>query len=300
MESKNERKMREISVDGLPVIGQGFFGTVYRLDDETIIKVYSHAATIEMIENEKKKARLAFIKGIPTAISFDIVRVGENYGAVFELINAKTMMDVIIEDPGRADEIIKMHVDLMKQVHETVIDDGILPKAKDRFMEYLDIIASYIDGDTLEKLKALISEIPDDDHLVHGDMQYKNVMMSDDAPMLIDMDNLCVGQPVFDMYGLYLTYKAFPEDDPENTMTFSGISNEMADHIWDTFLKMYLDTDDEEILKEYTDRIRIITYIRFLFIIVTSDIKNSELGALRIKHASEHLSALVSRVEHLV
>ena len=69
-----KKRRREISVDGCDIIGKGFYGTVYRLDDETIVKVFDPGFSVSMIENEQQKAKTAFVKGIPTAISYDIVR----------------------------------------------------------------------------------------------------------------------------------------------------------------------------------------------------------------------------------
>ena len=80
-----EKRLREISVDGCEVIGRGFYGTVYRIDPETIVKVYSTPDCIPIIQNEQRLAKRAFVKGVPTAISYDIVRVGDSYGSVFEL-----------------------------------------------------------------------------------------------------------------------------------------------------------------------------------------------------------------------
>ena len=90
-----KKAYRSISVDGLEVIGQGFYGTVYRLDAERIVKVYKGKESIPMIENEKAMAQKAFLAGIPTAISYDIVRVGEDYGSVFELLNARTFHEIV-------------------------------------------------------------------------------------------------------------------------------------------------------------------------------------------------------------
>ena len=36
-----QKAMREVSVEGCEVIGHGFYGTVYRIDEETIVKVYN-------------------------------------------------------------------------------------------------------------------------------------------------------------------------------------------------------------------------------------------------------------------
>ena len=89
------KKMRRISVDGCEIIGRGFYGTVYRIDEETIVKVYKSADSLSMIQNEKRLARLALIAGVPTAISYDIVRVGDSYGSVFELLRAKNFNDLL-------------------------------------------------------------------------------------------------------------------------------------------------------------------------------------------------------------
>ena len=35
------KRMREISIDGCEVIGKGASGTVYRLDEETVVKIYN-------------------------------------------------------------------------------------------------------------------------------------------------------------------------------------------------------------------------------------------------------------------
>ena len=48
--------LREVSVDGCPVIGRGYYGTVYRLDADTIVKVYASPDSIPLIEIPSKTA----------------------------------------------------------------------------------------------------------------------------------------------------------------------------------------------------------------------------------------------------
>ena len=86
---------RSISVDGCEIIGDGFFGTVYRINPETIVKVYKKPDCLEMVKNEKELARKAFVLGIPTAIPYDIVKVGNSYGSVFELLDCKSLDTLI-------------------------------------------------------------------------------------------------------------------------------------------------------------------------------------------------------------
>ena len=75
------------------MIGNGFFSTVYRIDKDTIIKVFNRVSDPEQIERELKLAKQAFILGIPTAISFDIVRVDDKLGVRFEMLDCMSLRD---------------------------------------------------------------------------------------------------------------------------------------------------------------------------------------------------------------
>jgi hypothetical protein len=111
------KRLRKIDVDGCEVIGRGAYGTVYRIDADTIVKVYETPNAVNMIRNEQKMAKYAFLKGIPTAISYDIVRVGEHYGSVFELVKARTFNDLLVREPERADTLMRQYAEVIRRVH---------------------------------------------------------------------------------------------------------------------------------------------------------------------------------------
>ena len=60
-------------------IGAGAHGAVYRLDGETILKVVKDM-TLDAIHSEVKVSKDVLIYGIPTAISYDVVRTEGGYG----------------------------------------------------------------------------------------------------------------------------------------------------------------------------------------------------------------------------
>ena len=294
-----KKSYRSINVDGLEVIGKGFFGTVYRLDDETIVKFYQGEDSIPKIENEKRMAQKAFLSGIPTAISYDIVKAGENYGSVFELLNAKSFHELVQNGDMPLTDIIARYSELLKQVHGTSFAFGELPSYRERFLDYVDVIKGYLKDGQEQQLKRLLADMPEENTVVHGDIHMKNVMMVDNEPMLIDMDTLGLGNPVFDLAGLYVTYQMFEEDDPDNSMDFLGMTNEMVDEIWNRITDSYFDFRDSKEKKKVTDRIVLVAAIRFLFLIVTTDLKNSELGRRRIDHAVSHIEELLKTVTQL-
>ena len=293
------RTYRQISVEGLPVIGRGFFGTVYRMDQETIVKVYKGKEAISMIENEKRMAQKAFVAGIPTAISYDIVKVGEDYGSVFELLDAKSFHDIVKDGDEPIEKVIRKYVGMLRLVHNTRMEKGDFPSYKDRFLNYLDVIREHLLDSQFEKLKNLLLNMPDENTVVHGDIQMKNVMLSGDEAMLIDMDTLGLGNPVFEFAGLFVTYREFAEDEPNNSRMFLQIPQEKADEIWqmtfDHYFDSVSDTDREKILEQ----IRLVAAIRFLYLLESTDLKNNTFGAKRIEHTREHIDELLNKVERL-
>ena len=281
------KKYRQISVDGCEIIGKGAYGTVYRLDEDTVVKKYESPEALSMIENEKKLAKLAFVAGIPTAISFDIVKIGNTFGSVFELLKAKTFNDLIKEKPSEADETIRKYTELIKQVHSISLAPGTLPSAKAEYLKKLDNIHPLLSDELYERMKEFYDSLPEDDHVIHGDLQMKNIMLSGDEPMLIDMDTLSQGLPIFDLGGIYLAYIAFVEDDPENCMRFFGIDKEMADRIFYGVMDNYYREISEQEKKEILEKVKIIGYTNFLNMLKPE--KHEELAALRIRHTIEFL-----------
>ena len=281
------KKYRQISVDGCEIIGKGAYGTVYRLDEDTVVKKYESPEALSMIENEKKLAKLAFVAGIPTAISFDIVKIGNTFGSVFELLKAKTFNDLIKEKPSEADETIRKYTELIKQVHSISLAPGPLPSAKAEYLKKLDNIHPLLSDELYERMKEFYDSLPEDDHVIHGDLQMKNIMLSGDEPMLIDMDTLSQGLPIFDLGGIYLAYIAFVEDDPENCKRFFGIDKEMADRIFYGVMDNYYRGISEQEKKEILEKVKIIGYTNFLNMLKPE--KHEELAALRIRHTIEFL-----------
>jgi len=295
-----KKRMREVSVEGCEIIGRGFYGTVYRLDPDTIVKVYASADSIPLIENERRMAKLAFVKGIPTAISYDIVKVGDSYGSVFELLKAKTLNDLLIDEPERSDELIRTFVDVLKSVHAAEMGPGALPSAKESWLRYLetDRERGLIGEEQCARLRRLLEAVPESEHAVHGDYHMKNVMLAEGEPMLIDMDTLAVGDPVFDLQGVYITYKEFPEDEPENSSSFLGIDNEMCERVWQGTLRGYFGSDDPKALEPLSDRIRLVAAIRFLTLLDTQG-ERSPLTEARVRHTQMHIDELLRRVDSL-
>lgn len=294
------RKMRQVSIDGCPVIGRGAMGTVYRIDEDTVVKVYDQPGSgLAMIEQEQIRSKQAFLKGIPTAISYDVVKVGDLYGSVFEMVKATTFNDLIIKEPDRTDEILERYAKLLRQMHSVLMEKGEVPDARENYLRYLEELTGILPEDLQKRLQELFLAMPEDLHMIHGDVQMKNIMLDGEEPLLIDMETLSCGNPVFDLQGIYLTYNAFREDEPANAQTFLGMSDETADYIGRKSLEDYFESRGETLRPEHLDRIRTVAYVHFLNLVTVQQVGLEELVQIRVQHTVEHLRELTGRVDTL-
>ncbi|MBO4366479.1 MAG: phosphotransferase [Clostridia bacterium] len=259
-----QKGYRRISVDGCELIGQGANGQVYRMDRDTIVKVYRDPDSLPDIQRERELARKAFVLGIPTAIPYDVVRVGEGYGSVFELLNTKSFAKILIEDPSQLEHIARMSVDLLKIIHGTEAGPGEMPDMKAVALGWADYLKPYIPADRYEKLHRLIDEVPFDLHILHGDFHIKNVMLQDGEALLIDMDTLCTGNPVFEFGSVYNAYIGFGESNPSVTRTFIGVPVEQTRKLWELITALYYEGMTDEQIEGMRKKARIIGYTRIL------------------------------------
>ena len=202
------KKMREVSLEGCELIGAGGFGNVYRIDPETIVKIYKPEFNLEFVEHERNISQKAFLMGVPTAISYDVVKCGDSYGVVYEMLNAKTAAQIINEDPGKIPEICSKVAGLLKELHKIVPDSNfIFPKFKQQLLNWVDAISDFLTEAESEKIKAFICSIPDCNTFLHRDYNLKNIMLQNGELRLIDLGSASIGNPIFDIAGLIDYYK---------------------------------------------------------------------------------------------
>ena len=184
------KAFRHLSIEGCEVIGKGANGIVYQYEDDTIVKVYFNHNNdpLEVIRQERELAHKAFMLGIPTAIPYDVVMVGDKFGSVFERLHATSFCKILIKEPERVDEVIDMYVDLMKDLHTTHVNPEDMPNMKTVAQKWVAFLEEYLPTDTYTKLKKMVDEVPDADTMIHGDYHIKNVMLQDGEILLMDMD----------------------------------------------------------------------------------------------------------------
>lgn len=293
------RAFRRVSIEDCEVIGKGANGTIFRIDKDNVVKVYNNADALDDIRHEREVAKLALILGIPTAISYDIVRVGSSYGSVFELLNARSFSEILATEPDRLDWCVSEYVELLHKIHDTVVPEGKLPDMKDTALKWAEFTKDYLSSEAADKLISLVNDIPHDDHMIHGDYHTKNVVLTNDEVLLIDMDTLAVGDPVFEFASIFNALIGFYETDHSAIEHFQGYSYDTSVTFWNMVIRAYAGTDDESVIESLCDKARIIGYTRLIRRSIRRGGLEDDQRRKEIDLWTAELTELVSRTDSL-
>ena len=179
-----EKTYRRINVDNCEFIAKGANGAVYRYDDETIVKQYFNRDALPEIMQERENSRKAFVLGVNTAIPYGIVRIGDGYGSLTELLNATSVTKLIRANTEDLSQSVAYFIDTIKEVHAIETESGDLPDFKKWVLEWVDFLQNYLDESHAQKMRSLIEGIPDSNNIIHGDYHTNNVMVQNGEPIL--------------------------------------------------------------------------------------------------------------------
>ena len=292
-----EKAYKRMSVEGCEFIAKGANGAVYRYDDETILKTYFAKDALPEIKQERENARRAFVLGINTAIPYGIVRVGDGYGTVTELLNATSVTKLIRQSPDDLTQAAKYYIDMLKNIHSVEVDDGEVPDMKETALAWADFVAPHLPEAQGKKLRALIEAVPKKNTLMHGDYHTNNIMVQNGEPLLIDMDTLCMGHPVFELGSMFNAFLGYSELDHQVTLDFFGYTHETAEKFWNLSLKLYLGTEDEAACQAVAEKAMIIGYTRMLRRAIRRP--NEAESPAKIARCKEALAMLLEKLDSI-
>lgn len=292
------KAFRKISIEGCDVLGEGANGIVYRIDNETIVKVYKEKNSLPLIKKEREMARKAFVMQIPTAISYDIVQVGDLYGSVFELLNAKSYAELVNEGYP-VEQLIKESVRVLKKIHSTELKEHELGSIRDDFIIIAEKSSNLFDKEVGEKLVKLFKEIPKRNTIIHGDYQIKNIMMQNNETLLIDMATLALGHPIFELAALFATYEGFSCVAYDNPPKFVGITKEQCRQFVSGTFKEYFAGKDDAYIEEVRKKAEFICYLRILRRTVLKYGEDGKQFGYVIDFCKKYINENISKIESL-
>ena len=243
-------KLREISIEGCELVGEGGNGKVYRLDDDKIVKLYSDAS-MDSVKREQEYARTALVNDVPTVIPYDVVKCGDNYGVVFELVRSDTLGHAISAHPEKMDELTDKYVELAKKLHSTHIPKGKITDVRDLLRSRTEGLAEWTTAEERKILADIVDKMPESDTILHNDLHPGNIMIQDGEFILIDLADVTVGPKAFDLAAIYRDMIAGARTRPDVTEKSLGMTVDMVEQVGQLFFIKYTGITDPDALKEY-------------------------------------------------
>ncbi|MCG7383835.1 aminoglycoside phosphotransferase family protein [Paenibacillus sp. ACRRY] len=221
-------------------IGEGGCAEVYEWEDGSKIIKLAKPNTIQAaLQAELHHSRIAWACGLPVPRPYDLVKVRDRPGIIFERIYGdpilKRFVEKAVEQSRMQQPIDIMHdyvhakitAQLFHQIHSHSVAD--MPCQRENIRNDIDR-AQYL---TQAEKKAVIAELdrlPIKQRLCHGDPNPGNILLRDDDAVIIDWNNASTGNPEADLaeYVIMIRYAILPPHLPSEASVALDATREIS------------------------------------------------------------------------
>ena len=258
----------KISLGDYVLSGGGANGESYdhRTDPSVMLKLY-FPGKIQQPLDEMILARKVYDMGIPTPEPGEYV-VTENgrYGIRFKrIVGKKSYSRATGDEPEKVGQYAAEFAGMCLQLHSIHVNTSEFENVKDRYYRLLEENPFFTVAEK-DKLGRFISDTPDEDTAIHGDLQYSNAIFVGDKRYFIDLGDFCWGNHLFDVGMVYLCCCLSNEEFIQETF---HMPKSLSTRFWQEFVPVYFGADRP--LKEVEEEIR--PYAGLKTLIVERDTK---------------------------
>ena len=299
-----KKALRKIDLEKCEKIGFGGNGAVYRISEDEIVKVNYSPATDAELDSELTKAKEAFLLGVPTAISFDLVDCGEGRrGVVYETIKSKSLGETIQNNPELMEELTDRYIEQITKLHSIHTDNPVFGSMKDNYRIQVENASKHLTEEEGKMLEMILDVLPEGDTLVHGDAHTKNIMIQGGEMLWIDMEGMSLGHPIYDLISIAAVLNGIRNDD-KMTMGICGMDVATVLKFRQCFIKKYFKTEDPEMIQRYDSMIEALRLIRAVFAIGFNSMNTAQVRPLIIQVARQsffpNIEKIIGGVKYLV
>ena len=195
-----------ISLDDYTLSGGGANGESYdhKTDPSVMLKLY-FPGKIQQPLDEMLLARKVYAAGIPTPEPGEyVVTEDGRYGIRFKrILGKKSYARAIGDNPDNVQQYAQDFAQMCIKLHQVHIDTAEFENVKERYYRLLEENPFFTKAEK-DKIAKFISDVPDEDTAVHGDLQFGNAIFVGNERYFIDLGDFCYGNHLFDVAMVYL------------------------------------------------------------------------------------------------
>ncbi len=233
---------KRIDINDYVLSGGGFNGESYdcKSDSSVMLKLY-FPGKIQQPLDEMTLARKVYDMGIPSPEPGEyVVTQDGRYGIRFHrILGKKSYSRATGDDPSKVQQYATEFAQLCLKLHSIHVDRSQFECVKDRYYRLLEA-NPFFTVQEKDKIARFISDAPDTDTAIHGDLQYSNAIFAGDKRYFIDLGDFCYGYNLFDVGMVYLCCYLSGEDFIEEAF---HMPKSLAMRFWDFFAPVYFGAD---------------------------------------------------------
>ena len=233
---------KQISLSDYVLSGGGANGESFDcISDPTLMLKLYFPGKIQQPLDEMMLARKVYAMGIPTPEPGEYVETEDGrYGIRFHRIVGKVSYSRATGDhPEKVEQYANEFAQMCLNLHATHVDTTQFENVKDRYYRLLAENPFFTSAEK-EKISKFISDTPDEDTAIHGDLQYSNAIFVGDKRYFIDLGDFCYGNHLFDVGMVYLCCCLSDEAFIKETF---HMPKKLAIQFWECFAKAYFGED---------------------------------------------------------
>ena len=171
---------------------------------DRVLKLYRSAAAKNTAFREAAIHAAVEALGLPVPTVWCVQEIDGRWGIVFDRVSGVSFAEQMLGEPAAIPQRLQILVRLQARIHAHVVDQFSSLKG---WLTTRITRTTLLDEPQRQILLNGLREMPDGDHLCHGDFHPRNVLGEVSQPMVIDWPNACCGDPAADVCRSYLILK---------------------------------------------------------------------------------------------
>ena len=179
-------------------------------DNDKLIKVFDESYSKSNVLNEAVNQARVEETGVNIPKIREVTLINGQWAIVMDFIKGKTLDKLMLENPDKKDEYIKLFVNIHRDIHSR--KHMLLTKYSDKII--MKILNSELSASTRYDLSIRLNDKPKGSNLCHGDFVPSNVVITEDqTPYVLDWAHASQGNFIADVTKTYMLFKLENDDE---------------------------------------------------------------------------------------